>query len=911
MNCSNCGKPIASDTRFCPGCGTQIDLAALANLISETDPRVLAIEKALGNKYKILHKIGQGGFADVFLGEHVQLGRKVAVKILLHSFAREAEMVERFRRESKAAAKLSHPNIIDIYDVGESEGVYYFVMKYIPGDTLGKKMHTEHRVDPAEAIQIVKQLADALAYAHMNNVIHRDIKPGNVMIDEFGKPVLMDFGIARVQMAENLTRTGTLMGTPHYLPPEQPLGKGVDGRSDIYSLGIMFYEMLAGRVPFHDDTPIALIYKHINEPPKPLQEIVPELDPGLCFVVHRMIEKLPERRYQSAMEVVEVLDPLSVVYPTTTTPSRRSGAGGQSTDKLYLLADEHLKGNQYSKALDIFRMILQRNPDDAQVRERIEDLVGKQLQEVRQDLAEQRIDKARERLTHLQTALPRDDRFASLKREVENVEQKSIKLSQFQDHYGAAQKALEHDNAAGAMEHLTKALTVDPENAEAQGLLRTARAAYEKNKSKAELANIMAEAEYQFSNGSHEMALSSIQRALQIDPNYARALEFQQKVQTALREKVARDAERENISNQIDQACENLDFQRAQQTLDRSRDRFAALVDAKSSAVQRSRILYEKILQAREAFNQNRLSESLKSYQEFLQVMPPYDYRAFHELRKEAEDSVKVVEERLANAQIDQQLKKADVFLRMGQIDQAREECRKILNSFPQHPGALSKLREIEGLTPAPQPPSAAPPMEMPSGSQTVQIPVPSAAAPKMAPPPRPSTFVRTPEAPAPTRPERIPPPSVRIQNPVAAPSKPPVAMLVAGGAGILVLIIVALIFFWPKPEPTTGPGKTGNPTQPEKPINPVPVEMISVSIDSQPWTNIEISGGSLKQKITELTPAVVDLPSGQYTVVFQNPQSGRQSVSRTIDVSKFNRKFTYQFTELLDPEKVADSVVQ
>src|SRR5438477_6782995 len=140
MICSTCGKELPPEIKFCPNCGKQVDFAGMENLISTTDPRIPAIEKALGHKYTILRRAGSGGFADVFLGEHVQLGRKVAVKILLHSFASEPEMIERFRRESKAAAKLSHPNIIDIYDVGESEGIYYFVMKFIEGESLGRKM---------------------------------------------------------------------------------------------------------------------------------------------------------------------------------------------------------------------------------------------------------------------------------------------------------------------------------------------------------------------------------------------------------------------------------------------------------------------------------------------------------------------------------------------------------------------------------------------------------------------------------------------------------------------------------------------------------------------------------------------------------------------------------------------------
>ena len=227
--------------------------------------RLSSLEQALNGKYKIIERIGLGGFGEVYLGEHTQLHRKVAIKLLSSTLSGQKEVVERFQREAKAAATLSHPNIIDIYDVGQSGEMYYFVMKFIDGETLSERMHRLGRISPAEAIHVIRQVADALAYAHVNGIIHRDIKPANVMLDEYGKPVLMDFGVARVQFEGNLTKTGTLMGTPHYLPPELPLGKKVDGRSDIYSLGIMLYEMISGRPPFHDENSVALIFKHINE----------------------------------------------------------------------------------------------------------------------------------------------------------------------------------------------------------------------------------------------------------------------------------------------------------------------------------------------------------------------------------------------------------------------------------------------------------------------------------------------------------------------------------------------------------------------------------------------------------------------------------------------------------------------
>src|SRR5688572_30436509 len=311
------------------------------------------LEAALKGKYKIIGRIGAGGFGEVYLGEHTQLNRKVAIKILIQSISSQEDLVKRFQREARSAAALTHPNIIDIYDVGEGDGIYYFVMKYIEGETLSQVMQRNPRMDPAEAIHITQQIADALDYAHENNVVHRDIKPANVMLDPYGKPLLMDFGVARVQYEGNLTKTGTLLGTPHYLAPEQPLGKPIDGRSDIYSLGIMFYEMLAGRPPFHDENSITLIFKHINEPPQPLNAQAPELDPELCFIVHKMIEKSVENRYQSAAEVVEALQKLKDIYPAPTAAARRtSPTGAVNTEKLLLLAQDHIEQNKLSKAME-------------------------------------------------------------------------------------------------------------------------------------------------------------------------------------------------------------------------------------------------------------------------------------------------------------------------------------------------------------------------------------------------------------------------------------------------------------------------------------------------------------------------------------------------------------------------------
>ncbi|HSE42851.1 MAG TPA: protein kinase, partial [Acidobacteriota bacterium] len=575
MTCRKCGSSIREDAKFCPNCGTPAGQP-------DVDPRIYGIEKALNFKYKILKKIGVGGFAEVYLGEHSQLGRKVAIKILRHGFAGEDEMIERFRRESKSAAKLSHPNIIDIYDVGENDGIYYFVMNYVEGETLGKKMQRERKLAPNEAVFIIKQVADALAYAHDHDVIHRDIKPANVMLDQYKKPVLMDFGIARVQFEGNLTKTGTLMGTPHYLPPEQPLGRPVDGRSDIYSLGIMFYEMLAGRPPFHDENSVTLIFKHINEAPPPLLEMNLELAPELCAIVHKMIEKLPENRYQTAAEVVDALDGISDLFPmpTPTAGRARSSGSSRNTDQLLQLAKDNLELQKFDKAIDIYATIMKRDPDNPVVKQAIDDVSSILADRMRRHVDDHQFIEARQLLTQLVKLPGASNVAAEMKVRVESAEQSFAKESELSDHLNAARVALDHDNASGAIDKLTKALIVDPLNHEAQTLLKHARALYEENRQKAEYANAYSEAEYYFGKSLYDQALAAIRKALEIQ-NDAAAIEMYDRIQAAQKEKAYKQSEQERILAQVDQLCEGLDFESALGVLERAKQDLPVFAESK------------------------------------------------------------------------------------------------------------------------------------------------------------------------------------------------------------------------------------------------------------------------------------------------------------------------------------------
>ena len=256
----------------------------------------------IDGRYRILHHIGSGGMADVYCAEDVHLGRRVAVKLLYRRFAQDQEFVERFRREASAAAALQHPNVVNVYDRGEYDGTYYIAMEYCEGLSLKEVITREAPLDPARAIDITLQILVAARFAHRRGVIHRDLKPQNVIIqsdEREGGIKVADFGIARAGSSE-ITEVGAIMGTAQYLSPEQAQGKPVTAASDLYSIGVVLYEMLTGRPPFEGDSTVAIALKHVNQQPQPPGELRADLPPELSAVVMRALEKEPGQRYQDA-----------------------------------------------------------------------------------------------------------------------------------------------------------------------------------------------------------------------------------------------------------------------------------------------------------------------------------------------------------------------------------------------------------------------------------------------------------------------------------------------------------------------------------------------------------------------------------------------------------------------------------
>jgi serine/threonine-protein kinase len=259
----------------------------------------------IDGRYRLLRRIGSGGMADVWLAEDPHLQRRVALKILHRRFAQDAEFIERFRREAEAAAGLQHPNIVAVFDRGEHEGAYYIAMQYVAGRSL--KAAVDSGLTPKEAVDLIRQVLEAARFAHRHGVVHRDLKPHNVIVDAEGKAMVTDFGIARAGASE-VTQVGVVMGTPHYISPEQAQGTDVTASSDLYSIGVMLYEALAGRVPFDGDSGVAVAMKQVSQTPRVPSAFNPRVSPALDAVAMRALKKSPSERFLSADAFIAALD---------------------------------------------------------------------------------------------------------------------------------------------------------------------------------------------------------------------------------------------------------------------------------------------------------------------------------------------------------------------------------------------------------------------------------------------------------------------------------------------------------------------------------------------------------------------------------------------------------------------------
>jgi serine/threonine protein kinase len=332
MFCSRCGSEITGKSKFCPSCG--LDLMATTPVhaiatgaLQETD----LVREALASEYEIIEELGRGGMALVYRARDRQLEREVAIKVLPFSLAFDAEFVERFQREARTAAQLEHPNIIPIYRVGRSGRVIYFVMKFLRGGSLSTVLGERKKLTPPEIRRLLLEAGSALGYAAQRGIVHRDIKPDNIMFDEFGQCMLTDFGIAKAASGQRLTGTGMSIGTPHYMSPEQARAQAIDGRSDIYSLGVVAYQCLTGAVPYDGEDSFSIGYKHITEP-IPTPSLITADERRIFEVIKRMLMKDPADRFQSCEELVASIQGQPTAAPGAMRASAAAVAvGGRSS----------------------------------------------------------------------------------------------------------------------------------------------------------------------------------------------------------------------------------------------------------------------------------------------------------------------------------------------------------------------------------------------------------------------------------------------------------------------------------------------------------------------------------------------------------------------------------------------------
>ena len=268
---------------------------------------MIAKGQKINDRYEIIRSIGEGGMANVYLGYDTILDRNVAIKVLRGDLSNDEKFVRRFQREALSASSLAHPNIVEVYDVGEDNGLYYIVMEYIEGKTLKQLLKKRGTLTLSEAIDIMLQLTDGMAHAHDSYIIHRDLKPQNIMIKDDGQIKITDFGIAMALNSTQLTQTNSVMGSVHYLPPEQASGKGCTIKSDIYSMGIIFYELLSGSLPFKGDNAVEIALKHMRDPLPSLREENPAIPQSIENIIRKATAKNPKNRYADARSMHEDL----------------------------------------------------------------------------------------------------------------------------------------------------------------------------------------------------------------------------------------------------------------------------------------------------------------------------------------------------------------------------------------------------------------------------------------------------------------------------------------------------------------------------------------------------------------------------------------------------------------------------
>ncbi len=321
MKCPKCNSESHGESRFCSNCGTQMLPSEVIphsrTLTLQETPSKLTIGSSFAGRYQIIEELGKGGMGTVYKALDTEIEERVAVKLLKPEIAADENMIRRFRDELKLARKITHKNVCRMYDINEHENIKYITMEYVPGEDLKSSIRRMGPLTAGKAVFIAKQMCKGLKEAHELGVVHRDLKPQNIMIDKDGNARIMDFGIARSLKTKGITETGMMIGTPHYISPEQVTGKDLDQRSDIYSLGIIIFEMVTGRVPFEGETPMNIAFMHKTEKVPDPRKINAHVPLDLSRMILKCMEKEKEKRYQSAKEVLSDLRKIEKEIPTT------------------------------------------------------------------------------------------------------------------------------------------------------------------------------------------------------------------------------------------------------------------------------------------------------------------------------------------------------------------------------------------------------------------------------------------------------------------------------------------------------------------------------------------------------------------------------------------------------------------